>query len=212
MQKKGGLASIFRHNEIRDELVNLAGKAFTPSGAVRDEPLIKPGRVKESEKDTPTKDTSQEKTEQTATGEDERGDLLIRGLWTRGTDCILDVCVTDTDTKSFSKRDPTKELESQEKEKNQKYLEACLERRRHSTMDGMHGREAKPFAQYLAAKLASKRKKSYSQVCGYVNARLSIAIARAMHLCMRGSRVRVYKIGIRYPQWENGASLSLFEC
>jgi hypothetical protein len=46
--KKGGLV-IFRHNEIRDELVNLAGKALTPS-AVRDEPLIKPSRVKESEK------------------------------------------------------------------------------------------------------------------------------------------------------------------
>jgi hypothetical protein len=49
---------IFRHNEIRDELVNLAGNAFTPS-AVRDEPLIKePSRVKENEKDTPAKDTS----------------------------------------------------------------------------------------------------------------------------------------------------------
>ena len=28
---------------------------------------------------------------QTATDEDERDDLLIRGLWVRGTDCILDV-------------------------------------------------------------------------------------------------------------------------
>ena len=29
-----------------------------------------------------------------ATGEDERGDLLIIGFWTAGTNCILDVCVT----------------------------------------------------------------------------------------------------------------------
>ncbi len=26
---------------------------------------------------------------------DERGDVLIRGLWARGTDCIIDVRVTD---------------------------------------------------------------------------------------------------------------------
>ena len=55
--KKGGLV-IFHHNEIRDELVNLAGKAFTPS-AVRDEPLIKPSHhATENAKDTPTKDAS----------------------------------------------------------------------------------------------------------------------------------------------------------
>ena len=60
--KKGGLV-IFCHNEIRDELVNLvAGKAFTRS-TVRDEPLIKPSHVTESEKEPPTKDTSQNKTE-----------------------------------------------------------------------------------------------------------------------------------------------------
>jgi hypothetical protein len=216
--KKGGLV-IFRHNEIRDELVNIAGKALTPS-AVRDEPLIKPSRVKESVKDTSTKDTSQENTNQSATGEDERGDLLIRGFWARGTDCILDVrvfFVTDTDAKSYCKRAPAKVLESQEKEKKRKYLESCLEYRRHFTpfvcsVDGMLGREAKTFAKRLAAKLANKWEKSYSQVCGYVNARLSIAIVRATHLCMRGSRVPVHKISIRYPQWEDGAGLSLFQC
>jgi hypothetical protein len=141
--KKGGLV-LFRHNEIRDELVSLAGKALTPS-AVRDELLIKSSRAKESEKDAPITDTSQKKTEQTATGKDERGDLLVRGFWARGTDCVLDARVTDTDAKSYSKRDPAKVLvESQEKEKKRKYLEACLERRRHFTpfvcsVDGMLG-------------------------------------------------------------------------
>jgi hypothetical protein len=52
----------------------------------------------------PRTPASQEKSEQTArqtataaTGEDERGDLLIRGFWARGTDCMWDVVrVTDT--------------------------------------------------------------------------------------------------------------------
>jgi hypothetical protein len=46
--KCGGLV-IFRHNEIKDELVHMSAKAFTPS-AVRDEPLIRHGRVAEREK------------------------------------------------------------------------------------------------------------------------------------------------------------------
>jgi hypothetical protein len=40
----------------------------------------------------------------------------------------------------------------------------------------MLGREAKTFAKWLSAKLVSKWQRPYSQVCGYVNARLSIAI------------------------------------
>jgi late competence protein required for DNA uptake (superfamily II DNA/RNA helicase) len=56
-----------------------------------------------------TKCTIQEKTEQIITGEDERGDLLVRGFLARGgTDCSLDVHVTDTDAKSYSKRAPAK--------------------------------------------------------------------------------------------------------
>jgi hypothetical protein len=114
---KGGLV-IYRHNEIRDELVNLASRAFTPS-AVRDEPLIH-GRANENMKPSPNKIINQNIDKEAATGEDERGDLLIRGFWTAGTDCILDVRVTDTDAKYYCKRTPLKVLESQEKEKKRK--------------------------------------------------------------------------------------------
>jgi hypothetical protein len=51
------------------------------------------------------------------------------------------------------------------------------------SVDGILGQEAKTFAQRLAAKLANKWEKSYSQVSGYVNnARLSIAIVEP-HTC-----------------------------
>jgi hypothetical protein len=160
--------------EFRDALSMRYGEAPPDLPACCDgcDAPFKPSRVKESAKDTPTKDTSPEKQEQRATGEDERGDILIRGFWARGTDCILDVRVTGTDTKTYCKRDPAKVLESQEKEKKRKYLEACLKRRRrHFTpfvcsVDGMLGREAKTFAKQLAAKLANKSEKWYSQVCG----------------------------------------------
>ena len=54
---------------------------------------------------------------------DDRGDLLIRGLWIRGTDCIIDVRVTDTDAKSNSFKDSAKVLAAREREKKKKYLE-----------------------------------------------------------------------------------------
>jgi hypothetical protein len=48
------------------------------------------------------------------------------------------------------------------------------------------------------------------QVCGYVNARMSIAIVRATHLCIRGSRIPTGKMCNRLPQWEDKAGLGLF--
>jgi hypothetical protein len=212
--KKGGLV-IFRHNEVRDELAHLATKAFTPS-AVRDEPLILSGRVAEKVKplEPSSANNQQEPTTQEAAPEDERGDLLIRGFWAKGTDCILDVRVTDTDAKSYCKRPPAKVLATQEKEKKRKYLENCLKQRRHFTpfvvsVDGLLGREAATFSKRLAAKLASKWQRSYSEVCGYVNARLSICIVRATHLCLRGSRVPTDRVSSRRALWEDGAGLGL---
>ena len=206
---------IFRHNEIRDELVNLCSIAYSPS-AVRDEPLIH-GRANEKGKTLPANATTQNIDKEAATGEDERGDLLIRGFWKAGTDCILDVRVTDTDAKSCCKRTPFKVLvESQEREKKRKHLGPCLENRRHFTpfvlsVDGLLGREAKTFAKRLAVKLAGKWQKPHSQVCGCVKARLSIAAVRATHLCLRGSRIPASKISTRFPQWEDGAGLAMHE-
>jgi hypothetical protein len=99
--KKGGLV-IFRQGEIRDELASLASRAFTPS-AVRNEPLMHDG-ANEHMRTLPNKVTNHDADKEAATGEDERGDFLIRGFWTAGTDCILDVRVTDRDAKSRSKR------------------------------------------------------------------------------------------------------------
>jgi hypothetical protein len=44
----------------------------------------------------------------------------------------------------------------------------------------------------------------------YVNARVSIAIVRVSHLCLRGSRIPTGQMSSRRPQWEEKAGLSLF--
>jgi hypothetical protein len=63
---------------------------------------------------------------------EDRGDILIQGLWTRGTDCIIDVRITDIDAKLNWSKDPIKVLATHKRaEKKKKYLEACLGQRRH---------------------------------------------------------------------------------
>jgi hypothetical protein len=50
------------------------------------------------------------------------------------------------------------------------------------------------FSKRLAAKLVLKWQHSYSKVCGYVNAQLSITIVCATHLCLQGSQVPTDKV------------------
>jgi hypothetical protein len=86
----------------------LVTKPFTPS-ALRDEALSQSGCVVEGEKASAAKGTDQqEPTTQEAAPEEERGDILIQGFWTRGTNCTLDIHFTDTDAKSYCKCPPAK--------------------------------------------------------------------------------------------------------
>jgi hypothetical protein len=50
----------------------------------------------------------------------------------------------------------------------------------------------------LSAKLAEKTGKPYLVVFGYINACMSIAIVRAAHLCLHGSRVPTTQMSNRY--------------
>jgi hypothetical protein len=206
--KTGGLV-IMRHNEITEELCDLASKALTPS-AIRLEPMINNGGNAASVKTPDPKAPVQ----RLHTFDEERGDLLIRGFWARGTDAIIDVRVTDTDAKSYRSKDPHKVLAQQEKEKKRKYLQPCLAQRKHFTpfvvsTDGLLGREATELLKRLSLRLADKWQRPYSVVRGFVNARISIAICRATHLCLRGSRVSLSKTS-RRPLWEDRAGLGLF--
>jgi hypothetical protein len=99
--KVGGLV-ILQHNKIDEELCDLASKALAPS-AVRVEPMI---HSKCTAEETKAKDPKPPVQRLSGSTNKEWGDLLILGFWARGTDAIVDVCVTDTDAKSYRSRDP----------------------------------------------------------------------------------------------------------
>jgi hypothetical protein len=106
--------------------------------------------------------------------------------------------------------------EAHEREKKNKYLEACLEQRWHfsplvASMDGLLGKEARTLLKKMSALLAEKWEKPYSEICGYVNAWMSIAMVRATHLCLRGSRIPTSQMSNHRPQCEDKAGLGLFQ-
>jgi hypothetical protein len=79
---------------------------------------------------------------------EDREDIFVGGLWARGTDCIIDVRITDDDgTKFQQSKEPHKVLKAHKREKKKKYLEACLKQRRHfspfvASTDGLLGKES----------------------------------------------------------------------
>ena len=124
-----------------------------------------------------------------------RGDAACHGFWQRGRDTVFDIRITDTDAPSHRGKSWEKVLEEQEKEKKRKYLGTCRELRKDFTplvysVDGVPGREARAAERRLAAKLAEKWERPYSQMVHYVRCRMSIAVVRSNSLLLRGSRDR----------------------
>ena len=87
-------------------------------------------------------------------------------------------------------------LRTQERVKESKHKTACESTRRDFvpfivSTDGCLGDAAQAFLRRISMRLAEKWQRPYSQVFGFVRARMSIAILRASSQCLRGPRVRI---------------------
>ena len=175
--RKGGLI-LHQHNDLVTTWGQLCGQAHIPS-TVSDKPLIHPSR------DIPITGTNR-----TIPSPELRGDLAVYGFWSSGQTAIFDVRITDTDQPSNRKSAASKVLLRHEKEKKDKYGALCIARRRTFTplvfsIDGLLGKEATAASKRLATSLASKWKRSYSEVCGSIRSRISIALVRSSSRCLR---------------------------
>ena len=91
------------------------------------------------------------------------------------------------DMGSYLRMMTERDLAKAEKEKKDLYLQACLERRRSFTPmvyseDRMPVVEVLGAQNRLAALLDYKLKQEYSEMCGFVKARMSLAIVRSNSL------------------------------
>ena len=130
-----------------------------------------------------------------------RADVSAHGFWMRGTTAMFDIRIFNLDAGSYLRMTPEKALAKAEKEKKDLYLQDCLERRRTFTptvysADGIPGAEALAAQKRLAALLSYKLKREYSEMCGFVWARMSVAIVRSNSLLLRGPRNK----GVRIQQ------------
>ena len=201
--RNGGLV-ILRHNELAAEWQSLCASALAPS-AVSTEPKIFTGRTNDESNET-------DGANRVTVDKDRRGDVGVRGFWKRGTTAIFDVRITNTESGSYRGRDPGNILSSQEAEKKKLYLQPCLERRRQFTplvfsVDGLMGKEASAATKRLASLLSAKWARQYSETCGFVRSRISVALVRATSLCLRGARNGKER---RNPLWNGGPGLSLY--
>ncbi len=210
--KVGGLVHI-RHDGVADEWRYLCGIALSPSRVER-EPRIftctsPRARDAVGPATPPPPSTPTENPPTLSTTTEERGNASCHRFWERGRTCIFDMHITDTDAKSYRKKEFGKVLSQHEKEKKNKYLQTCLFMRRDFTpmvysVDGIAGREAQNAKRRLATYLASKWKRGYSQMVCYVRVRMVIAVVRANSLLIHGSRDRQRP---RRPLIPDGAAL-----
>ena len=184
--KKGGFVSI-RHDDVRDEAGALAGQALT-TGKITYEPSISYGRnLTAGQPEVPQGTGNQ-------LGAESRGNVLVHGLWERGSGCVLDIRITDTDANSHKDISSAKVLERAAKAKKAKYLQPCLERRQSFTplvysVDGMTCKEAKAFSKRIACLLAKKWDRPSSEMVGYMRGRMGIAVFRLSTVLLWGARV-----------------------
>ncbi|KAI2498784.1 hypothetical protein MHU86_15687 [Fragilaria crotonensis] len=174
--RKGGLI-LHRHNDLVATWGQLCGQAHTPS-TVSDEPLIQTSQDAQAAGANRTEPTPEL-----------RGDIAVHGFWTRGTTAIFDVRVTDTDAPRIA-TPPGEGPASREGEESQ-IRRLCIARRRTFTprlLSGRHARRGGHRAWRLASSLASKWRRSYSEVCGFVRSRLAIALVRSASRCLRADR------------------------
>ena len=78
------------HNDLCDGVSNIASKALTPTH-VHNNPKIYTGCAVRGGKEKPKGNPLNDKG-------DLKADLLIRELWTQGTESIYDMCVVNTES------------------------------------------------------------------------------------------------------------------
>ena len=131
---------------------------------------------------------------------------------------MFDIRIVNLDAGSYLRMTPEKALSKAENEKKYLYLQTSLERRRTFTpmlysANGIPGAEALASQMRLAARLRYKLKQEYSEMCGFVRARMSQEIVRSNRLLLcrpwdKGDRIRkrpylthVAVIALLAPQW-----------
>ena len=174
----GGFTSI-RHNELRD----LTGELLQQTcHDVRIEPPLEPltGEIFEFKS--------------TKTADEARLDVSARGLFVPYQKVFADIRVINPRAMRYEHQTPEQILETNEQEKKRHYCRRVLEVENGTfsplifTTNGGMGRECIIFYNRIAQELSSKWSTQPSQTIAWLRTRISFALCRSTHMCVRGSR------------------------
>jgi len=108
-------------------------------------------------------------------------DLGARGVWKPQAMALFDICIVDTNTRSYLFHSPGAVLASAEPEKKWKYCDACI--KHHATfmplwflVDSLVGDEAACFLKHLARSLSVTWERYYGKIIGWLRAQLAFAL------------------------------------
>ena len=141
----------------------------------------------------------------TAYEKEERRNKGVHSFWRRG--------IMDLDVSRQRVAPSSKVLERGENEQKKNYMEKCTAMRRDFTplvyvVDGIFRKDARGADKRLSSHLDKKWRREYSEMVGFVQARMSLSVVRSNTLLLRGERINEGLMGCR-PVWECKASLRL---
>ncbi|KAL7528607.1 LOW QUALITY PROTEIN: hypothetical protein ACHAXR_002530 [Thalassiosira sp. AJA248-18] len=122
-----------------------------------------------------------------------RGNVLVHGLWKNGSTYILNIRITDTDSKSYSASSSSNVLEKVTKEKKDKYMEAWLKRRQvvysFGLLGGWDGVQGDEGLREVRGVVTCKQARPFAQGDGgFVRSRMPLAIIWSNTLLLHGAR------------------------
>ncbi|KAL7463368.1 hypothetical protein ACHAXS_003783 [Conticribra weissflogii] len=210
--RKGGLVSL-RHSEIANEWAHLCAIALGTDSIIN-EPSIFLGKSKNP--DNPSTPPFEQIHSPTHFAEaNARGDKGVIGFWQHQRVTIFDAQIVNTDSPSYSSKDPQHILNQSESNKKTKYEDACHQRRRDFTpiiysVDGLPSKGTTLAEKRLSQLLQNKLQIPYSQAMFLVRSRMSIALVRCNSILLRTSRDRLNNPHPRRPIIPDGAAVSSF--
>ncbi len=210
--RKGGLVNL-RHTEIANEWAHLCAIALGTESIIN-EPSIFLG--KSNNPDNTSTPPFEHIHSHTLTAEaNARGDKGVIGFWQRHRTTIFDAQIVNTDSPSYSSKEPQHILDQSESNKKIKYEDACHQRRRDFTpliysVDGLPSKGTTLAEKRLAQLLQNKLQIPYSQAIFLVHSRMSIALIRCNSILLRTSRDRSNNPHPRRPIIPDGAAISSF--
>ncbi|KAL7477235.1 hypothetical protein ACHAW6_003052 [Cyclotella cf. meneghiniana] len=150
--KCGGLVGIC-HDDVRNEWAHLCSIALTDLQVVI-KPTIFYGNGSRAGGNNVTPTTPRTINQTNTLGDEARGDVQAHGFWNQGRGTVFDVCICDTNSRSYGNTSLSKILEQHAKEKKDNYETACLDHCRDFTplvysVDGMASKDARTAEQHI---------------------------------------------------------------